>query len=82
VSYELKTELTSSRLLIKQATFDCRVSKELTTLRRPGRAVEGNLSFFLLSVVFSTSRLDHPSCPLSSRIEGRDARDKRILLAP
>ncbi len=27
-AYELKTELTSSRLLIRQATFDCRVSKK------------------------------------------------------
>jgi hypothetical protein len=50
-------------------------------LRRPGGVVEGNLSFFLLSVVFSTSRLDHPVLSPLLQIKGRVAKE-RILSAP
>jgi hypothetical protein len=51
-------------------------------LRRPGKAVEDNLSFILLSVVFSTRRLDHPVFSPLLQLEGRVAKDIRILSAP
>ena len=71
----------SSRLLIRLATFDCRVSKELTTLRRPGRVVEGDLSFFLLSV-FSTGRLDHPVLLSPPGLKVEMLEPERLLSAP
>ncbi len=56
--------------LFRQGTLTVEYDTEPPTLRRPGKDVEGNLSFFLLSVSLSIGRLGHPVSSLSLQVEG------------